>query len=200
MRPARHVPAAHPPGRSPPEGTRPTWLDYVLLLTGCTLSLLLAQLSGLEAMPTPETPANAYLPLVALLPQILFLPLGVILLWPLLYSTQRLTGRDQPLTAGEWLLGLAWLAALVLAGGIVWQHWGTLPELLGDYLREYLVVGHLLGALALAALAAVVWLIDLFGRWSQPWTDRLGLALLMWPAAPLALLWFWHIELLRGTP
>jgi hypothetical protein len=201
MRPAaRHAPLAAPAGRSVPQVTRPTWLDYVLILAGCVLSLLLAQLSGLQAETTPQTPAKVYLPLVALLPQALFLPLGIILLWPILYATQRVTGRAQPLTAGEWLLGLAWLAALVLGGGIVWQHSGTLPEFLGEYLREYLVMGHVLGALALAALAAVVWLIDLVGRWAQPWTDRLGLALLMWPAAPLALLWFWHLKLLQGIP
>jgi hypothetical protein len=170
------------------------------LLTGCVLSLVLAQLSGLRAVPTPQTPPDAYEPLVTLLPQCLLLPVGLILLWPLFYSTQRALGRDQPVTAGEWLLGLAWLAALALAGGIVWQHWGTLPAFLGEYLRDYLVRWHMLGALSLAALAAVIWLIDLAGRWAQPWTDRLALALLMWQAAPFALIWLWQIRLEYSLP
>jgi hypothetical protein len=146
-------------------------------------------------VPTPETPAKVPESVIQVLPQWLFLPVGVILLWPLLYGTQCLAGRSQGLSAGEWLLGLAWLACLALAGVVVWQHTGTLPGFLTDYVGEYLVVGHMLGVLALGALAAVLLLADLAGRWPQPWTHRLGLGLLLWQVIPVALAWAWHVRL-----
>jgi hypothetical protein len=178
--------------------SRPTWFDYLLLPTGFALSAWLANLSGLQATPTPQTPPRVPASLVAVLPQWLFLPVGAILLWPLLHGTQRLAGRSQALTLGEWLLGLAWLAALLLSVGVVWQAWGTLPGFIEEYFREYLVLGHMLGALSLGALAAVLLVVDLAGRWPQPWTHRLSLGLLLWQLAPLGLVWAWHIQLALG--
>jgi hypothetical protein len=198
MRPVRgvSVPGSVPAGRPavrPP--SRPTWFDYLLLPAGFALSVLLGQLSGLQVQRTDQTPPNLPDWLIPALPLWLFLPVGPILLWPVFYSTQFLAGRSQALSWGEWLLGLAWLAALVLAGGIVWQFWGTLPGFLGEHFREHLVLGHMLGGLALGALAILLLLGDLAGRWPQPWTHRLSLGLLIWQLAPLALIWFGRVHL-----
>jgi hypothetical protein len=198
MRPARSIPApvAAPAGRpvaAPP--SRPTWFDFLLLPAGFAGSVLLGQLSGFRATRMAETPPGLPDWLVAILPLWLFLPVGPILLWPIFYLTQRLAGRSQALSWGEWLLGLAWLAGLVLAGGIIWQAWGTLPGFLAERLPRYLVLGHMLGGLSLGGLAVVLLLVDLAGRWPQPWTHRLSLGLLIWQLAPLALLWFGHIQL-----
>jgi hypothetical protein len=49
--------------------------------------------------------------------------------------------------------------------------------------------------LALAALALLIALVGLVGRWRQPWTHTFCLALLLWPVLPVAALFLWDIKL-----
>jgi hypothetical protein len=170
---------------------RPTGLDFFLMLVGCALSLLLTDLGGFRAGPTETTPSGVLF-LRRSLPYLLFLPAGILLLWPLFYLTQRLAGRQQALTVGEWLWFVAWLGALLLAGWVAWQHWGTPPEFLS---KSHVWVGYAVAVLALAAVALVTGLVDLVGRWGRPWTHHCALALLLWPALPLLALLAWGIKI-----
>src|SRR5262245_46826097 len=112
--------------KPPPPLPRPNWFDFLLILLGCALSLLLTDLSSFRAQPRESTPtwlaeplqrapkdatpdvllAGSQRTVLGLLPYLLFLPLGILLLWPLFYFKQRLGGRTQGPTAGEWLWGL----------------------------------------------------------------------------------------------
>jgi hypothetical protein len=176
--------------------SRPRLVDYFLILLGCGLSLILAELSGLKPV-LPDSPLPAYRALVVkVVPQLLFLPAGILLMWPVFYTLQWLFGRAQSLTAGEWLWGLAWLGALVLTIWVIWKGLGTLPEFMsGEGFRKGMVVGHVVAVLALAAIALVVLLIGLIGRWQQPWTHAFALVLMLWPVLPLAVLWLWNVKL-----
>jgi hypothetical protein len=187
----RLVPAPRP---------RPLWLDFFLILLGCAVSLLLTEISGLHAHATSETPAEVRL-LLPLLPRLLLLPVGILLFWPLFYLTQKIAGRKQPLSAGEWLWGVAWLGAVTLTVWICWQAWGTPPEALRpENFAKQVFVGYAVGVLALASFALIIGLVDMIGRWGQPWTHHLCLALLMWPQLPLLALLLWKIEIKQAAP
>jgi hypothetical protein len=170
--------------------SRPTWLDYVLILFGVCVSVALTEMAGLRLVRGAATPPELPEPVRAVVPQALLLALGPILFWPVFHTTQRIAGRAQDITAAEWLLGLAWLGDLVLSGAIVWNHAGTLPELPVevDY-RHYLKAGYLAAVVGLGSLALLLWALDLVSRAPRPWTHRFALALLLWPAAPLGLMW-----------
>lgn len=194
--PERVVQPVRPSAGPPSDLSRPTGFDFFLILVGCTLSLLLTDLSGFQAAATDTTPPGAAALLLHSLPALLFLPLGVLLLWPLFFLTQRLAGRVQPITAGEWLWGVAWLGALALTVWIAWQYWGAPPEILQpETFKGRVFVGYAVATLALAAVALVTGLVDLVGRWGRPWTHHLALALLLWPVLPLLALLTWKIEI-----
>jgi hypothetical protein len=171
--------------------TRPTWLDFVLILVGCSLSLLLTDLGGFQAAPTGTTPHGVLL-LLRSLPYLLFLPAGILLFLPLFYLTQRVAGRKQAISVGEWLGFVAWVGALLLTAWVAWHHWGTPPEFLS---KSNVWVGYAVTVLALAAGALITGLVDLIGRWGRPWTHHLALALLLWPALPLLALLAWAIKI-----
>lgn len=183
-----------PPAREP--ASQPRLLDYLCLLMGVGISALLADMSGLK-MRLPEVPERAALTtILRVLPTLLFLPVGVVLLWPIFSMTQWLTGRSQGLTAGEWLLGLAWLGALVFAAWCIGMGTGSLPGFLSDDdFKKYAVLGYILFMLSMGTLAVAIWLIGLVGRWQQPWTHTLSLALMIWPALPLLAIWLGHIKM-----
>ena len=50
-------------------------------------------------------------------------------------------------------------------------------------------------AAELGMLAVVIWLIGLIARWQQPWTHTLSLALMIWPALPLLVIWLKNIKM-----
>src|SRR5437773_1997934 len=114
---ARPAVAPKPPSIVLPP-TVPRFVDYFLILVGVTLSALVGQLSGLRVDIQSHNPW--LLAWAQLFPVFLFLPVGVILLWPLFFATQKVFGRQQGLTSGEWLLGIAWLGAVVM---LVWIAW-----------------------------------------------------------------------------
>src|SRR5262245_61244400 len=96
--------------------SRPTLVDFLLIVSGFALSLFLARAEGLRVTPAPGAPAVVGNHLVPILPQLVRLPEGVILLWPAFLLTQRVLGRQQGLTSGEWLWVFAWLGTAVLTG------------------------------------------------------------------------------------
>jgi len=186
---------APPPARAkdgPPAFlARPSGLDFFLILVGSSLSLLLTDLGGFQAAPTEVTPHGALL-LLRSLPYLLFLPAGILLFLPLFYLTQRIAGRRQTLSVGEWLWFVAWVGAALLTVWVAWHHWGTPPEFLS---KSNIWVGYAVTVLALAAVALITGLVDLIGRWGRPWTHHFALALLLWPALPLLALLAWGIKI-----
>ena len=182
--------AAAPAGLPPV--SRPTFLDYFLILLGCALSLYLVELSGSLAKVPQNTPD--FVPVIArnLLPTLLFLPLGMLLFWPVFYTTQWLAGRPQALTAGEWLWGFAWLGAVGLVTWIGWQSFADAPEMIkSQATKEQVFVGYGVTVLALAAIALIISFLGLFSRQRPPWTHPFGLVLLIWPSLPMAGLMAW---------
>jgi hypothetical protein len=171
---------------APPVVSRPTLFDFLVIVLGFALSLFLCRLEGLRviAAPTPPSAVAAYL--VPILPQLLRLPEGVILLWPVFLTTQRLMGRKQGLTSAEWLWVVAWLAVVVLTALSAWQASGVGPEFLREQLPRAFVLGYLILVPSMAAVALVLLLLGVIGRWRQPWTHNFALALLLWPALPVA--------------
>ena len=182
------------PQREP--GSQPRLLDYLCLLLGVGASLWLADMTGLRTRWPEQTPGPALEALLNVLPALLFLPLGVILCWPIFSATQWLTGRRQGLTAGEWLLGFAWLGALAFAGWCIGKGTGILPDFLtDDEFKKYAILGYILFMLSMGTLALAIWLIGLVARWPQPWTHTLSLALMIWPALPLLVIWLGKIKM-----
>jgi len=193
-------PSNPPPSRLTAPPSRPTIVDYSLILCGCVISLLLGEMSGLRAVMAAEPPRVLQF-LLRILLHVMLLPLGIILFWPAFYATQKLFGRKQGMTAGEWLWGLAWLATLFLVGWIAWKALGTLPEFLaGRGFHKAVVVGYLIFVLSMAGIAAIVFVVDLIARWPQPWTHQIGLVLMIWPVVPLAAIWLWKIKLESTLP
>jgi hypothetical protein len=178
-----------------PPVSRPRFLDYFLILLGGGLSLMLAEMFGLKA-GTVATPGRFQATLVHVFPHLLFFTLGIILLWPLFFTTQKILGRRQALSIAEWLWGLAWLVSLFLTVWILWRGLGTAPGFLGTAgFQQGFVIGYIVFAVAMAVIALIVLVIDLFGRWPQPWTHHFSLALLIWPVVPLLLLLLAGIKL-----
>src|SRR4051794_26565145 len=100
--------------KAPPVPPRPTLFDFVLVVAGFGLSLFLFQADSLRVTPAPGAPLAAVTYLVPILPQLVRLPEGVILLWPIFYLSQRVLGRHQGLTSGEWLWVFAWAVTALL--------------------------------------------------------------------------------------
>jgi hypothetical protein len=106
-----------------PYTSRPTLVDYYLLLLGCGLSLYLTRLGPMPAAAEESRTDPGLREFVALLPEAMRLPEGVLLLWPVFLALQRLRGRRQGLTFGEWLWVLAWLGTALLTGLSAWERW-----------------------------------------------------------------------------
>jgi hypothetical protein len=171
--------------------SRPTGLDYFLILFGAALSLFLQQISRLEVFPRTKAPEWVVLYVVPVLPSLLILPQGILLLWPLFYCTQRLVGRPQALAPGEWLWGFGWLGTVFLAAYTCWARWGTLPSFLTDLKYPPPLVWNVYVVPALALIALGVGFVGLFARRQSTWTNTFGVVLLIWPVIPLGGLWLW---------
>ncbi len=180
--------------------SRPTGLDYFLVLLGCSLSLFLHAISHPEPVARAQVPAWVAGELLPLLPTLLALPQGIILFWPVFYALQKLRGRRESLGAGEWLLGIAWLGTVLLTAWVLWLHWGGKPGFVDDLTYPPQSLWTIIVVPTLALIALVVGLIGLVGRWKQPWTHTFGLVLLIWPVLPLAGLLMWAEPGWRWTP
>ena len=193
MRPMTTPPAA---GRAVAEGTRARFLDYFLILVGVALSLFLAQLSGLQAQPGQLINSGLQAAFIRIFPGLLLLPVGVILLWPIFFILQKILGRKQEMTWGEWLWGLAWLVSLAFSIWICWKSLGTVPEFMNTPgFRNNVMTGYVVYVLTMGGIAALLLLGGLFSRAPAPWTHTCALALLMWPLVPMAAWWVWGLKL-----
>jgi hypothetical protein len=180
------------PRIEPASASRPGFIDYFLILCGGGLSLLLVEWSDFK-VSAGEGSRLAGSALVRIHAYLLFLPQGILLGWPLFYATQRAAGRDAAMTVGEWVWGLAWLGSMCLVGYISWKHFGGAPN--PDGFKKTMMLAYVVFVLTTAAIAVLLLLIDVVGRWAHPWTHHFCLALLIWPALPLAALWLWNLKL-----
>jgi hypothetical protein len=174
------------PSRAPTAApaSRPSLVDFLLLLTGCGLSLFLARLPLLrEPAPRDLTLAAVVVPV---LPTLLRLPEGVILFWPLFFLTQLVLGRSQRLTAGEWLWVAAWPGTALVNVLAALVHGGVAPESFRPFAALFPVLWYAVLVPSLAVVAVVLALAGLSARVPPPWTHHLGLALVIWPVLPLA--------------
>ncbi|MCI0642066.1 MAG: hypothetical protein L0Y72_10835 [Gemmataceae bacterium] len=189
--------AVAPQGSRPtPVATRPRLFDYLILFLGIGVSALLADVGGLRAIPS-EIDVSAFVASFARnLPFLLFLPLGIVLCWPVFYFNQKLLGRQRELTSGEWLLGLAWLVGLAYSIWLLWRGLGTLPEFMSSTdFKNSILMGYVIFTASMGGLAFLLYVIGLIGRWVLPWTHTFGLALLIWPLVPLGLWWLSGMKL-----
>ncbi len=165
--------------------SRPTLVDYLLLLVGAGLSLYLIDLNPLQLDPSDAVTNPTLRAGVAFLPRLLRLPEGIILVLPFFLVAQWPLGRREGLTTGEWLWLLSWCGTAFLTGLTVAVHFGLLPEIVRANLLLIQFIWYIGFELAMAGLALVLAIIGLF-RSPRPWTHQLGLALALWPVAPLA--------------
>ena len=168
-----------------PPPPRPTVLDYFFLLTGAGLSLLLLRLSPLSVNKHESAPP-ALGEWIPVLPEAMRLTEGILLLWPFFYGLQRLLGRRQGLTAGEWLWVLSWVGVALLTGLAAWGKWGSLPEFVQPYADTPRRLWYVIVVPSMAALAVLLLLGGLVRRRPTPWTHPFSLALMIWPVLPLA--------------
>jgi hypothetical protein len=161
--------------------SRPSFFDNLFLLAGFGLSLYLMQLAPIRAEPDGWRDRHVAA-VIAFLPSLMRLPEGVILLWPVFFATQW-PGRSRGLTLGEWLWLLAWVGVALITALTAWEALSGLPPSLQPHAAKPRLLWYALFAPAMAALALVFLIVSLF-RPSAPWTQNLGLALLLWPAGP----------------
>jgi hypothetical protein len=167
--------------------TRPTFVDYAFLLAGFALSQALMRASLFQVEPAPGLPEAAR-GLVALSPQLLRMTEGVVLMWPVFFGVQRLLGRTQGLTAVEWLWVIAWVGTAAVSGLAAWNRWSPLPPAPEAAVRWAVLLWYAVLVPSVAALALAAGALGVFWR-AQPWTSQFGVALLAWPALPLAGIW-----------
>jgi hypothetical protein len=165
--------------------SRPTLVDYVFLLVGCSLSLYLLSFSPLRVQATHENRPLFLDELITFLPAVMRLPEGIVLMGPIFYLTQLVRRRAWGLTSLEWLWLLNALGIAVLAGVAAWDRSGTVPDFLGPYATLPRKLWYLIFVPSMAVLAAVLGILGLVRRTAVPWTHTFGLVLLVWPAPPL---------------
>jgi hypothetical protein len=165
-----------------PPVSRPCFFDYLFLLGGVALSLYLMDLSPIGAEPDGAKPDRHVKAVVAFLPRLMRIPEGIILLWPLFFATQW-PGRSRGLTLGEWLWLLAWVGLALLTALRAWEVLAGLPSWLQPHAVKPRLLWYALLMPGMAALALVFLVVSLF-RPQAPWTQGLGLALILWPAVP----------------
>jgi hypothetical protein len=176
---------------APPPPGRPTFLDFLLILLGCALSRFLYYLAGPTIRPLEHIPLDVpWLP--SLIVELVVLPQGIVLFWPVFYALQRLRGRSQSLTAGEWLWGVAWLGTVLYLGLVFWINSDTAPDFLAKATYSPQLVWYFVVGPAMALIALVILIANLVGRWQQPWTHTFALVLMVWPVLPLAAVLAWR--------
>jgi hypothetical protein len=175
------------PQQRPERASRPTPLDFFFLLAGASLSLCLARLVPLRELEVNPAALDERLrAAAALLPDALRLPEGILLLWPLFFLPQRLFGRSQGLTTGEWLWVLSWFGVALLTALDAVKYFDALPEGFAAYASKPRLFWYSIFVPATAALATLLLLVGVLRRQAPPWTNSLGLVLVIWPALPLA--------------
>lgn len=166
------------------------------MLVGVGGSMVLTRWSGLRASRTDTTPTWLTADLVEILPSLLLLPVGMLLCWPIFFALARLRGRPLELTWAEWLWGVVWLIDLALVGLIAWSHFQGPPSfMVGEENRASFASIARLIVTIVAVTAAGIIVVTMVQRRSQPWTHHFGLALMLWPVAPMLLIWLGKLTL-----
>jgi hypothetical protein len=165
--------------------SRPALVDYLFMLGGCGLSLYLMEIKPLHASPAEGLEGSFTRYFVEFLPRPLRLTEGILLLWPVFFTTQLLRRRREPLTAAEWLWVVSWVGVALLTGLTAWETSGTLPEVLLPHTTVPAKLWYVICVPSMAALAVVLGLAGLLRRGPAPWTHSFAFALIVWPVAPL---------------
>lgn len=176
---------------------RPTLCDFFMLLTGCSLSMILTSMGTLRIAPADGSAGRlaeffsvSERQLIAT--YILCLSEGIILMLPVFHVRQRLLGRTLALTSAEWLWVFAWLGIALLA---LWETLRFAGVLQPEYASRPHYAWYMILVPAMALVAFIIALLGLVGKWRVPWTHTLGLVLMIWPAVPLILLLLVGLEL-----
>lgn len=165
---------------------RPVAVDYFLLFIGVCLSLVLFELHPMKIVPGDGVRDPGMRELVGSLAVPLRLTEGIVLLWPFFFLTQRLRGRDEGLTAGEWLWIISWIGVALLAILGAWERWGTLPEFMQNHITKPYLLWYVILAPSMGVVAALLLLLGAMRRTALPWTHSFSLVLALWPVLPLA--------------
>ena len=168
-----------------PSPSRPNLVDYFLLLLGFALSVYLTRVGPLPIQAKDFVSDPRLRQVVPYLSDLMRLPEGVLLLWPIFLLLQRMLGRKQGLTSIEWLWVLSWVGVAVLGSLSAWKNSIGFSDWLLPYLALAPRLWYVILVPSMAAMAVVLWLMSLFSRQAAPWTHAFGLALLTWPVAPL---------------
>jgi len=165
---------------------RPTVPDYLLILLGCGVSLLLLPVTPLHVAAQAEVRPDGLRPLVEALPGPMRLTEGVVLLWPAFLLFQMLRGRGEAPTAAEWLWIVSWLGVATLTGLGLWEERAseTVPEFLREFMARYALrrLYYIVLVPSMGAVALLLGLASLMSRNVPPWTNAFALALVLWPA------------------
>jgi uncharacterized integral membrane protein len=179
------TPLAPGPIAVPP---KPNGFDFFVLLLGGSVSLLLLQFDYPQITPRPGTPTWI---LVWLKSSMRFSE-GIVLTWIILFPTQRLLGRTQPITSVEWLWIVTWLCVVVYNT----FHMLLIPNpslIPGDMtpLKFWTTFSwYVIVVPSIAALALLLAVIGAVQRTPKPWTHTFGAALLVWPLPWIILTFF----------
>jgi hypothetical protein len=165
--------------------SRPTLVDYVVLLIGCSLSLFLTSFSPLIVKPSHDNWPVILNEFIGFLPAAMRLPEGIVLVGPIFYVSQFVRRRAWGLTSLEWLWAISWLGVAFLAAVAAWDRSGTVPDFLEPYATMPRKLWYLIFVPSMAALAAVLGIVGMVRRAAVPWTHTFGMVLLLWPAGPL---------------
>jgi hypothetical protein len=168
--------------------SRPAAFDYFLLLAGVCLSLILIGLHPLPVAAGDSVMDTGLRELIGALAVPMRLTEGIVLLWPFFFLTQRLRGRDEGLTAGEWIWIISWMGVAMLSVLGAWEHFGSssMPDFLLKYVPTAYKLWYMIAAPSMGALALVLLLMGMVSRTPLPWTHSFALVLAVWPVLPLS--------------
>ena len=164
----------------------PTLVDYFFLLLGFALSVFLSRSGPLPVAAKAFVTAVPLRQIIPYLSDMMRLPEGVLLLWPVFLVIQRLRGRKQGLTSIEWLWIISWVGVAGLAALTAWKNNVGFPDAVQGYVLLVPRLWYVILVPSMAALAVVLRLLSMFSRQAAPWTHSFGLVLLAWPVLPLA--------------
>jgi hypothetical protein len=140
------------------------------------------RLAPIRAEADPSLGDARLASIIAFLPELMRIPEGVILLWPLFFATQW-PGRARGLTLGEWLWLFAWVGFALLTALAALHSVGATPSFLQAHAAKPRLLWYLIAMPAMGGLALIFLLVSMF-KPSPPWTHNFGLALVLWPAVP----------------
>ncbi len=163
----------------------PTLVDYFFLLLGFALSVFLSRAGPLPVAAKAFVTAAPLRQIIPYLSDMMRLPEGVLLLWPVFLLIQRVRGRKQGLTSIEWLWIISWVGVAGLSALTAWKNNVGFPDAVQGYVLLVPRLWYVILVPSMAALAVVLRLLSVFSRQPPPWTHSFGLVLLAWPVLPL---------------